>query len=258
MFSLDEAGGVILGEQIALDRGGGHAVAFVVGEEPEKAGYGIGQAQQQLVRSRRHADPLDMTGEAANVDRSTGLFGIEGLAQGRPYGVDAARYVGGDRHRGDSLAREVREVEAEVVEEGHPVLLHVVEELLLPAGARTECVAHDLEHARAARLCFDEELGDHRGDRRWHVPGERRPVRFDVGEADWWIPAGDRAGRGVLAHVEADRPAVAFVQVGGQEPGADPVGGGDGIPHLLGRARQLEGELHAQGDLGRCHEISSG
>jgi hypothetical protein len=84
-LALDVAGGVV-GEQPALDRSHGRAVALVVGEEPEKAGDGVSETQQQLVRPWRRADPLDLPDEAARVDRLPDRAGAECLPDGRPIG----------------------------------------------------------------------------------------------------------------------------------------------------------------------------
>ncbi len=64
-------------------------------------------------------------------------------------------------------------------------------------------------------------------------------------------------GCDVRAHVERERTALAGLELGRHHPGADAVGGGDGVPHLLGCARDGELELEAVGDVGCGHGRSS-
>ncbi len=155
-----------------------------------------------------------------------------------------------ERH---ALTGKVLEVQAEQIEVRPPALRHLRDELALPVRADTEgaaCHAHD---TRPARRRFDEELGHQRRDVGVLASNKRGPVRLFVLDAPRRIPAGDGAVGRRLAHVERHRATQALFEVGRQEPTADAVGSRDRIPHLLGRARELDGELHAVGNVGRGH-----
>ena len=174
----------------------------------------------------------------------------------RPSGV--AWTFGRRLERRHALPGEVGEVQAQVVEERRPALLHLVEELLLPVGARAERAATTRSTHVPPDVASTRNSLTQRRDRR-SGPGRRaRPSPAPRRRSAGRVPAGDRALGGGLAHVEHDGAALALVDLGGHEPRADAVGGGDGIPHLLGRAGQLEGELDAQGDVGGGHGVSSG
>src|SRR5690606_11831306 len=93
----------------------------------------------------------------------------------------------------------------------------------------------------------------------WVFAHEGGPVLL-VDEPVRGVPCGDVAVRAHLrAHGEVQGAALAFLQLGGQEPGAHALGCGDGLPDLLRAARNLDAELQAVRDVrGGAHVISSG
>src|SRR4029078_8303931 len=116
----------------------------------------------------------------------------------------------GDVERRGLLAGEVRQVEAQVVEERHPVGAHVVPELRLPGGAGPEAAAGDAHDAGSAGLRLDEELRRQRAERIRVLAQEAGPVRL-VDDAARRVPSGYVAVRAHLrapAEVQGDALAV--------------------------------------------------
>jgi hypothetical protein len=156
------------------------------------------------------------------------------------------------------LPREPLDIEAQEVEHRPEVRLHVVDELVLPVGPRAEGAEGDAHDARPAGPGLHEELRRHRGHICAGVAGQIGPLGLLIGEAVGRVPAGHRAGRRLLAHVGDDRPAQPGLQIGRQEPRGDALGRGDGIPHLLGGAGDLDLDLDAERLGGSGHEVSLG
>src|SRR5215218_9264782 len=173
------------GEQVRPYAGRRLAVALAVREDAEHPGHRRGEPDQGLPL----ADTLDRAGGAAHLDRRALLAQPERVVHGRPERLGVAGVGDGDLELRGLLAGEVRQVEAQVVEERHPVGAHVVPELRLPGGARPEAAAGDAHDAGAAGLRLDEELRRQRTERVWVLAHEGGPVLF-VGDAAWRVPPG--------------------------------------------------------------------
>src|SRR6185437_6858386 len=230
------------------------AVALAVRKEVEHPRHRGGEPDQRAPL----ADTLDRAGSAAQLDRRALVAQPERVVQGRPERLRVAGVGGGDIELRGLLAGEVRQVEAQVVEERHPVGAYVVPELRLPGGAGPKAAAGDAHDAGAAGLRLDEELRRQRAERIRVLAHEGGPVLL-VDDAVRRVPAGDVAIRAHLgAHGEVQGAALAFLHLGRQEPGAHTFGGGDGLPDLLRGARNLDAELQAVRDVrGRAHALSS-
>ena len=114
----------------------------------------------------------------------------ERAVQGRPQRLGVAGEGLGGLELGGLLAREVRQVEPQVVEERHPVGAHVLPELRLPVGTGAEAAARDAHDAGAAGLRLDEELGGQWAEGVRVLAHQGGPVLL-VDDAVRRVPVGD-------------------------------------------------------------------
>src|SRR5207248_425220 len=131
------------------------------------------------------------------------------------------------------LSREMRTVQAQVFEEDAPAGAHGVV-LSVPVVALAEPTVDQPDHAGAAVMCLHLPL---LCERRLTLAGEHHAVRR--------LPDGD-ACEGLTeagAEVHAYGAALVLLHLMRNEPGGDPGSGGDGLPHLFRRSRDLYGQI---------------
>ncbi len=168
-------------------------------------------------------------------------------AQGGPRGLARPR---GHRRRDDGPggpAPEVRQVQAEALEEDAPPRAHAVV-VGVPLLARSEAAVHEADHAGPPAGRLHEPLVGEAGAPVGVRGAEHDPVRG--------LPGLDRRRRPAEGGTEVhdDRTARTLVDLVGDEPRRDARAGGDGLPHLLDGAGDLDGQVdHAVG-----HGDSSG
>ncbi len=245
----------VRGEQVRPHARCGRAFAVGMRGDGEHPWHRRREPDQRLALT----ETLHRAGAAPHVDGLALVAKPERVSQGRPERLFVTGVGGTDLQLGGLLTREVRKVQAQVVEERQPACAHVVPELRLPVGAGPEAAAGDSDDARTAGLGLDEEFRCQRAERIRLLPHEGCPVLL-VDDPARRVPGGDVAVRAHLgAHGEVQGAALALLQFGRQEPGAHALGCRDGLPDLLGGAGNLDAELEAVRD-GRCraHTCSSG
>src|SRR4029079_1230630 len=159
------------------------------------------------------------------VDADRGLQRVPGT------GLGAGDDLAGEHLEG-VLAGELLEVELEVEQRGGPAVL---------GALAAESEADDAHDAGAAGASLDQELG------------RLRAVVLDEAQPARRVEVGDLGRAGLAGQVVEGDVAVHYL--GGQEPGADAVRGGDRLPHLLGCGFDLD--LHLEAGLLVCGHRSS-
>src|SRR6266480_433666 len=131
------------------------------------------------------------------------------------------------------LSREMRTVQAQVFEEDPPAGAQAVV-VSVPLFARAEAAVDQPDHAGAPVARLHQPL---LCERRLTLAGEHHAVR--------WLPGGDPRKRltEAGAEVHAYDAALVLLHLMRNEPGGDYGSGGDGLPHLFRRSRDLYGQI---------------
>ena len=221
-----------------LDR---RPAAVAEDEHDRQARRRVGEPQQHAAVPAVVDDRLDDAGErrdavAARRDRLAGRGrGKAELARQRLPALVARRRAVAERpDPGPAAAGEVGHVQPQALQRDAHALGHAAD-LLVPVRACAEAAHHHADDARSSRSGLDEPLGGERDGlpRGGPLLRLREPARR--------VPARDAAGAlHAVAHVVGEAPALALLHLGGVHPGAEARAGGDRVPDLLGRARDLD------------------